>query len=384
VTSARKTLVIVCGEPSGETYAAGVARAFRARRPQAAMEGLGGRRLAAEGVRLLADYGPISVVGFVEAAARLPRILRLLRAVRRRVREPDVGAVLLVDFPEFNFRVGHAAAAAGVPVIYFVPPQLWAWRRGRARDLARFTRGVVVPFPFEEEILRRAGVAARFAGHPLMVELGPFLAAGAPGEEGAAEGGPVVGLLPGSREGEIRRHWPLMLRAAAMIRARFPGVRFLVPVAGPGARALVEEGLKEAAVCATIVEEERYRAFGEMDTALCASGTATLELALLGVPSVIVYRTSPLTYWVGRRLASVRHIGLPNLVGGAPFLPELVQGACRPERMAEEVAGLLGDPGRRLALRAACLALRERLRGEGPYEVAAEMIDREWEGTWGC
>lgn len=377
------TLFMVCGEPSGEAYAAGVARAFRKRVPGAVLEAIGSRRLEAEGVRIRLDYGEISVVGFSEVISHLPAIARALWIACRRASAPDVRAVLLVDFPEFNFRVGKRAAAAGIPVIYFVPPQLWAWRKERARELASFTKGVVVPFPFEVPILEKAGVNVRFAGHPLLAELGPLLDAPRdPGRLGAPPGSPVVGLLPGSRDREIRTHFPLMVRAAELVAARFPEARFVVPLADARFRPLIAGGLQGSAVCATIVGEDRHRAFLPMDAALCASGTATLELALLGVPAVIVYRTSLPTYWLGRSLVSVRSIGLPNIVDDEPFLPELIQDACRPERMAEEVAAMLSDPGRREALRTRCLALRERLRGEGPYEAAAAMLERAWEGTW--
>lgn len=374
------TLFVVCGEPSGETYAAGAVRAFRQIAPRAAVEGIGGERLAASGARLLFDYQAISVVGVFEVATRLPAILRALGMAIARARAGDVGAVLLVDFPDFNFRVGKNAAAAGVPVVYFIPPQLWAWRRGRARELAAFARGAVVPFPFEVPFLAEAGVDAVFAGHPLLWELAPWLEEARRPRETC--GGPVVGLLPGSREGEIASHLPLMVRAAGELSRRISGISFVVPLADRRFRPIVERGLQGASLCATIVDEARHRAFVEMDTALCASGTATLELALLGVPPVIVYRTSWPTYWIGRRLARVRNIGLPNIVAREPFLPELVQEECTAERMADEVFRLLADPARREALRARCLSLRDALEGEGPYEAVARMLAREWRGEW--
>ena len=163
-----KTLFLVCGEPSGEAYAARVARAFRGRFPGVPMEGIGSALLASEGVNLLRDYGDISVIGVTEALRRLPAIRAALSAATERVRRPDIGAVLLVDFPDFNFRVGKAAARRGIPVVYYIPPQVWAWRPGRAKTLARFTKGAVVLFPFEVAFLRASGVNAVFAGHPIL------------------------------------------------------------------------------------------------------------------------------------------------------------------------------------------------------------------------
>jgi lipid-A-disaccharide synthase len=380
----RKTLFIVCGEPSGETYAVRVARAFRKRFPDTPMEGIGSVRLASEGVRLLLDYGEISVVGLTEVARHLPAIVRALRAAVQRATRPDVGALLLVDFPEFNFRVGKKGNERGIPVIYYIPPQLWAWRPGRAGELARFTRGVVVPFPFEEPILRAQGVNVRFAGHPLLDELAPYWDAAAdPGRFGIPEGKRVVGLLPGSRPGEIRRHFSTMVAAARRIAGRFPDVHFAVPLAAPGFREAIRAILTGVELPLTIVENERFLLFRGMTAAICASGTATLELALLGVPAVIVYHTSSMTYRIGRRLASVTCIGLPNIVAGRKFLPELIQDACRSETMAGEIEGLLTDGKRREELGEQCRALREVLTGTGPSEAVVEMLAQEAGEAWG-
>lgn len=378
MSPAPKTLFIICGEPSGEAYAASVARAFRRRFPGAPMEGIGSASLAAEGVRLLLDYGSISVVGIVEVARHLPAILSALRAARRRVARDDVGALLLVDFPDFNFRVGRDAHRRNIPVIYYVPPQLWAWRRERARDLAAFTKGVVVPFPFEEPLLREQGVNARFAGHPLLDVLAPYLDAPPdPGRFGIPAGKRVVGLLPGSRSGEIRAHFPVMAAAAGRLAAAYPDVHFAVPLASPRFRADIERELSGKRLPLVIVERDRHLLFRGMAAAVAASGTATLELALLGVPPVIVYRTSPVTYWIGKRLAEVSSIGLPNIVAGERFLPELIQGECRPDRIEAELRALLSDPAHRDALAARCGSLRDRLSGPGPSEAVVDMLAAE-------
>jgi lipid-A-disaccharide synthase len=383
LTPPAKTLFILCGEPSGETYAVRVARAFRRRFPGVPMEGIGSDRLAGEGVRLLLDYAEISVVGMTEVARHLPAIAQALRAAVRRVTSTDVGALLLVDFPEFNFLVGKKASARGIPVIYYIPPQLWAWRAGRARELARFTKGVVVPFPFEEPILREQGVNVLFAGHPLLDELGPYIDAPAdPGRFGLPEGKRVVGLLPGSRKGEIRRHFPLMVEAARKIADRVDRVHFAVPLAGPGFRGEIMAGLTGSALPLTIVENERFLMFRGMETALSASGTATLELALMGVPAVIVYRTSAATYHIGKKLARVPCIGLPNIVAGRKFLPELIQDECSPETMAREIGDLLTDDGRREELAGTCRGLRGVLSGAGPSEAVVEMLAQEAGEAW--
>ena len=378
-----KTLFLLCGEPSGEAYAARVARAFRERFPDVPMEGIGSSRLEGEGVRLLRDYGDISVMGFTEVLKHIPAIRSALAAAKERVSRPDIGAVALVDFPDFNFRVGRAAWKRGVPVIYYIPPQVWAWRIGRARTLARFTKGAVVLFPFEEELLRRYGVNARFAGHPLMDELSTVLDAPAePARFGIPPGKSAVGLLPGSRPGEVEAHLQTLLSAARIVAERVPGVHFALPVARPALRDAITRGTSGCGLPLTLVDEERHRLFRCMDAAMAVSGTVTLELALLGVPSVIVYRASWLTYRIAKRLAKVRSVGLPNIVAGEPFLPELLQDDFTPRGVADALCDILVEGGRRAALRERCLSLRERLRGPGATGAVVDMLAREAADAW--
>ena len=378
-----KTLFLLCGEPSGETYAARVAGEFRRRFPDAPMEGIGGPRLEAQGVKLLRDYADISVVGFTEVLSHLPAIRNALSAAKRRLGEDDIGAVVLVDFPEFNFRVGLAARKRGIPVIYYIPPQLWAWRTGRARTIAKFARGAVVLFPFEETLLRKYGVNAVFAGHPLLDELEPWLEAEPdPARFGIPAGKTVIGLLPGSRAGEVSTHLPILLSAAREILKRFPEVHFALPVAGRSLRERIGRHLEGAGIPVTLVDAERQLMYRGLTAAVTVSGTATLELALLGVPSVIVYRTSWVTYRIGRLLAKVDRIGLPNIVAGECFLPELIQDDCRPDRIAEVLCRLLDDPAKLAGLRKRCSSLRDLLRGTGPTRAVVDMVAREADGSW--
>jgi len=378
-----RTLFLLCGEPSGEAYAARVARAFRERFPGVPMEGIGSSLLEGEGVKLLRDYGDISVMGITEVLKHLPAIRSALAAAKERVCRPDIGAVVLVDFPDFNFRVGRVAGERGVPVIYYIPPQVWAWRTGRARTLARFARGAVVLFPFEEELLRGYGVNARFAGHPLLEELAPVLDAPAePARFGIPAGKTVVGLLPGSRPGEVETHLPTLLSAARRIAERRPDVHFALPVARPALGEKIAKAVAGCGIPISLVGEERHRLFRCMDAAIAVSGTVTLELALLGVPSVIVYRTSWVTYRIAKRLAKVRSVGLPNIVAGEPFLPELLQDEFTPAGVAEALGGILGDPARREALQGRCLSLRALLRGAGPTGAVVDMLATEAASAW--
>ena len=378
-----KTLFLACGEPSGEAYAARVARAFRRRFPAVPMEGIGSALLASEGVRILRDYGDISVIGVTEALRRLPAIRASLSAATERVRRPDIGAVLLVDFPDFNFRVGKAAARSGIPVVYYIPPQVWAWRAGRAKTLSRFTRGAVVLFPFEVPFLRARGVNAVFAGHPILDEIGEFLDASPDPERfGIPRGKRGIGLLPGSRPGEVAVHLPVLLDAARLLLQRFPDLHFALPVARPALRKAIAREVAGSGLPVTLVDETRHLLFRGLDAAMAVSGTVTLELALLGVPAVIVYRTSWLSYQVGRRLAKVDCVGLPNIASGEKFLPELLQDECTPARIAGAVGEILADHVRRERLRAKGLSLRSLLRGPGPVEAVVSMLGKEAAGAW--
>jgi len=384
LTPSRKSLFVVCGEPSGETYAVRAIREFRKRYPDVPVAGIGSSRLEEAGVELLLDYREISVVGLTEVIRHLPAIVRALRATGRRATRRDVGALLLVDFPEFNFRVGKRADRAGVPVIYYIPPQVWAWRPGRARELARFTRGIVVAFPFEVAIFRDAGADARFAGHPLLDELSPWRDAEPdPARFGIPEGKRVVGLLPGSRSGEIAAHLSAMLEAARILHDADERLHFVLPLAIPRLRSDVDAGLTGHRLPLTIVEQDRYLLYRGMAAALSASGTATLELALLGVPHVIVYRTSAATYRIGKRLARVSRIGLPNLVAGEAVLPELIQGDANPEAMAREIRPLIEGGERRDEAVRKLRALWGTLWGPGPSGAVVELLSREAGEAWG-
>jgi lipid-A-disaccharide synthase len=378
-----KTLFLACGEPSGEAYAARVARAFRCRYPGVPMEGIGSALLAAEGVRIVRDYGDISVIGVTEALRRLPAIRAALSAVTERATRPDIGGVVLVDFPDFNFRVGIAAARRGIPVIYYVPPQVWAWRSGRAKTLSRFTKGAVVLFPFEVAFLRASGVNAVFAGHPILDELAPFLDEPPDPERfGIPRGKRAVGLLPGSRPGEIAAHLPVLLDAARLLLRRFPDLHFALPVARPALREAIARGVADSRLPVALVDEARQLLFRGLEAAIAVSGTVTLELALLGTPAVIVYRTSWLSYRIGRRLAKVDRVGLPNIASGEKFLPELIQDECTAPRIADALGEVLVDPVLRERLRAKGLALRSLLRGTGPAEAVVSMLGEEAAASW--
>jgi lipid-A-disaccharide synthase len=376
---ASPTILISAGEASGDLHGSLVARALRARWPDATLYGLGGPRMAAEGVELLADMADLAVMGFVEVIGRLPYFVRLLGRMEREIGRRATDLVLPIDYPGFNLRLARKASAAGVPVLYYIAPQVWAWHRSRARALARHADRLAVILPFEESFFAQAGTRVCFVGHPLLDQ--PGLAPGPPeGEENRLfreARPPVVALLPGSRTQEVKRHLELFQDAAAILQARDPELQPVIAAASNLPRTLFRAARFPLAADAP---DLLARARG----ALVKSGTGTLEAALRGTPMAIAYRAHPLSYELARRLVGVEHIGLVNLIAGKRAFPELVQGDATPRALADALAPYLADgPVRRQAL-AELSRVRERLQAppdgygsvaERVSGLAAELLD---------
>lgn len=328
--------------------------------------GVGGPRLRGEGLALAAKAEDLSLMGLVEVLAHLPRLLRLWLRVRQQALTFRPHVAVLIDSPDFHLPLAGALARAGIPVVLYVSPQLWAWRAGRVRRIRRFVRRVLCILPFEVDFYARHGVDARFVGHPLVDELAPLR------PDLSAERELALALLPGSRPQEVRELLPVMAEAFASLRASFPELGGKVVVA-PG---LGEESLRTLlpGPCdgLSFVHEDRYRELATCRGALVASGTATLECALLDVPMVITYRLHPLTYMLARRLVRVPRVGLVNLVAGESVAPELIQDALTVESLSAAGARLLGPEG--TAQRRKLAAVRARLGEPGASRRAAEEI----------
>jgi lipid-A-disaccharide synthase len=353
-------------------------RALRELAPGIRLTGMGGGHMAAAGLEVIVDPTGQAAVGTSEAVGRLPALYRAYRAMGQRLLTDRPGALVLIDFPEFNLRLARRARRAGVPVIYFIPPQLWAWRAGRIRQMARRVRRVLAVFPFEPPLYERAGVPVTFVGHPLLDVVPLDLTRDeARRRLGADPGHALIGLLPGSRPGEIERLLPPMLAAARRLAAADGRRRFVLGVAPTVSRAQVTAILRRDEAGTPLVElvsERTYEVMAAADTLLIASGTATLEAALLGAPMVICYRVSRLTELLARALTRVRWIGLPNLVSGRAVVPELIQGEVTGARLAREAARLLEDPVAATAQRAAFKELRARLGEAGVGRRAARAV----------
>ena len=366
--------MISCGEPSGDLYAGALAVEIRRREPDAQIFGLGGQRLMAGGGELLADYRGLSVTGLLEAVRVIPRSLGVMRCLLAAARSEKPQALVVIDFPDFNFRLAESVKRLGIPVIYYVSPQIWAWRRTRMRTMKRIADRVLVIFPFEENIYKDAGVPVEFVGHPL-VDLarahGPratFLR-----DAGLDPGRPVVALLPGSRPNEVERLLPVMCEAAVEISRRLPEAQFIIARA-PSLEDRLFQRIRWHQVRPAEVLARTDDVLAAADAAVTASGTATVQAALHGRPMVVVYRLSPMTYRFGRRFVHVDTFAMVNLLAGRRIVPELIQDDCTPEAVAREVLSLLTDPAKADEMRASLREVRERLGSPGASARAAEAV----------
>jgi lipid-A-disaccharide synthase len=329
-------------------------------------------------MEVIVDPTGHAAVGISEAVGRVPALYRAYRAMGRQLLADRPRALVLIDFPEFNLRLARRARRAGVPVVYFIPPQLWAWRAGRVRQMARRVKRVLAVFPFEPPLYERARVPVTFVGHPLLDVLPLDLTRDEARRRLAVDPGhPVIGLLPGSRPGEIERLLPPMLDAVRRLAAVDGRRRFVLGLAPTVARdqvATIMTGSGPGMPPIELVSGRTYEVMAAADTLLIASGTASLEAALLGAPMVICYRVSRFTELLARALARVRWIGLPNLVSGRMVVPELIQGEVTGTRLAGEAARLLDDPVAATAQRAAFKDLRARLGEPGVGRRAARAV----------
>jgi lipid-A-disaccharide synthase len=366
--------MISCGEPSGDLYAGALARELRQQAPATEIYGFGGPRLAAAGGQLLGDYQGLAVTGLSEVLRTLPRTWRMYRhliaeAERRR---PDV--FVAIDFADFNFRLGQALHARGIPVVYYISPQLWAWRPGRIQAMRRFVDQVLVIFPFEPPIYEQAGIPVQFVGHPLVELIGtpPSRAEVLSGLD-LDPAAPTVGVLPGSRRNEVRATLPDLLDAAHRLTQAIDGVQFVIARA-PGLDADLFAHPRVAGLRLAMVEGDTDAVLASSDVVVTASGTATVQTALHGKPMVIVYRLSPLTYRLGRRFVMVDTFGMVNLIAGRRIVPELIQDDFTPGRVAGALQRFLIDTAYADETRQALGEVRARLGGPGASARAASMV----------
>ncbi|MDR1989524.1 MAG: lipid-A-disaccharide synthase [Acidobacteriaceae bacterium] len=366
-------LLLSCGEPSGDVYAGALVRALNALSPGADVFGLGGPAFAAAGGRLIEDFSRLTVTGLTEVLAKIPALHAAKRRLVEAARTERPDALVVIDFSGFNLRLASDIHALGIPVIYYISPQVWAWRSGRIKTIARTARRVLVIFPFERAIYEQAGVPVEFVGHPL-IDLIPAVPPRADylRAHGLDPARPVVALLPGSRTGEVHRILPVLAGAISLIRARVPDAQFLVAQA-PGLADDLFAPVRGISGC-TVVRGEADAVLASSDVVVTASGTATVQTALHGTPMVVVYKLAPLSYTMGRPLVKLETFAMVNLIAGSRIVPELIQDQCTPATVADEAVLLLTDAARRAAMMEGLARVRQQLGGPGASRRAAEAI----------
>lgn len=366
-------LLISCGEPSGDLYGGELLRHLRGRIPDLQAFGLGGEHVSGEGTTLHGHVRDLAVVGIVEVVKHLGSIRRIFNQLLAEVDRHRPDLAVLVDYPSFNLRLARELKRRGVPIVYYISPQIWAWKGWRIREIRRNIDRMLVIFPFEEAIYRSAGVPVTFVGHPLVDLVQPL--ADPPAflrSIGLDPARPVVAVLPGSRPQEVAHNLPPLAGGIERLARKRPDLQFLLALAPSLDPAAVRAALGPQPV--SLVVGRTHAVLSAATLGLVASGTATVEAAILGTPMVVVYRISPLSWAVGRHMVRVAHAAMPNLIAGREVVKELIQGALRPERVAEEALALLDDPARLAQVRADLAQVRQGLGGQGASERAAAAV----------
>jgi lipid-A-disaccharide synthase len=368
--------MIITGEASGDMHGANLIRAMQEEAPGLRVCGMGGPELRSCGMEVLYDAARLSVVGLLEVFNHLGDIRAAMAVLEARLASERPDLLILIDLPDFNLMMAKRAKRLGVPVFYYISPQVWAWRSGRVRKIKRLVDRMAVILPFEQEFYRQRGMEVDFVGHPLLDTVKTtksrreFLA-----RLGIEPGSrPVLGILPGSRVGEVRTMLPIFLAAARLLAAEFGPPVCLLPVAAAlDDRLLAESGLAESGLEVHTLREDRYDLMAACNAVMAASGTVTLELAILGVPMVVAYRVSPITYFLGRWLIKVKYASLVNLVAGEKIVPELMQREATPENISQALRSLLGDTGAAERMKEGLARVVRQLGGPGASRRAAQV-----------
>lgn len=370
-----KKILLVAGEVSGDLHGSHLVEAIQHLEPEVQFFGVGGESLKRRGMKLLYPAHSLSVVGITEVFLKLGTILKALRGLKRSLDREKPDLVILIDFPEFNLRLAKMAHRRGIPVLYYISPQVWAWRPKRINLIARWVKKMIVLFPFEVPLYEAAGVDAEWVGHPLLDIVRPTL----PKEVAFQQFGldpkrRTIGLLPGSRVHEVERLLPPLLDSAHLLQREIPDLQFVIPLAPGIPKTILSSWMKNISIPVKVVEGFTYDVMNLAELLITASGTATLEGAILGKPMIIIYRVSLLSYWVGRALIQVDHIGLVNLVAEKEIAPELIQKDAHPQRIADEAFRILRDPILSRKMSESMGQMRQKLGEPGAAQRAALIV----------
>ncbi len=369
-----RRVMIVAGEASGDLHGGNLVRAMHQINPDLSFYGMGGKKMQAAGVELLADAADMAVVGLTEVVFKLGMILRVMRRLTNTLTKTPPALLILIDYPDFNLPLARAARKRGIKVLYYISPQVWAWRKDRIDIIRNTVDRMAVILPFEEEFYRKAGVDVTFVGHPLLDEVTrKYPRAAAQKRFGLQEEAVTIAILPGSRKSEVARLLPEMLGACRILIEKISPIQFVLPLAGTLAPDFVRDILRQFPVRVNVIPDEMYDIVAVADAAMVASGTATLETALLETPMVVVYKVSGLSYAIGRRFIQVDHISLVNLIAGRAVVPELIQNDANPERIAAEMRELITRHGRAREMKLALSGIRGKLGTPGASQRTAQI-----------
>jgi lipid-A-disaccharide synthase len=370
-----KKILLAAGEASGDLHGAHLVEAIHQIDPEVQLLGLGGEHLERKGMKLLYHSHSLSVVGITEVLFKLRAILKVLKGLKESLDREKPNLIILIDFPDFNLRLAKIAHQKGIPVLYYISPQVWAWRRGRVRVIAERVKKMVVFFPFEVSLYEAAGVDVEWVGHPLLDIVKPTLSK----EEAFRQFGldpqrRTIGLLPGSRIQEVDRLLPPLLGSAHLLQQEIPDLQFVIPMAPGFTEETLSPWMRNSSAPVKLIQGRTYDVMNISDLLILASGTATLEGAILGKPMIIVYKVSLLSSWVGRAMIRVNHIGLANLVAGKRIAPELIQKDVNPKRIAEEALRILKDSVLQQKMVESLKEVRQRLGNPGAAQRAARIV----------
>ena len=376
----KKRVLIVAGEASADLHGSNLVRAIKKMDPGLSIWGVGGEKMKAAGVKILIPSSAMAVVGLTEVFSKLHRISKAYFQLKSILKRKDTDLLILLDYPDFNINLARSAKRFGIPVLYYISPQVWAWRKGRVKKIADRVDRMAVILPFEKPFYKKHGLSVEYVGHPLL-DAAPIRPNrnDAIRELGLENADPVLGLLPGSRTDEVINLLPVMIKASSLLSSRYPALKCVLPLASTISPGLVRSIIGESSLDIKISRQGIYQSLAACDMAVVASGTATLEAAIMGIPMVIAYRVSPISYWVGKIMVRVPHIGLVNLVAGEEIVPELIQGEVTPERIAEEALTILMAGQRRENMIKKLGEVKEKLGEGGASErtagMAIEMIN---------
>ena len=370
-----KKILLVAGEVSGDLHGSHLVEAVQSIAPEIQFFGVGGEGLRKAGMKLLYPSQSLSVVGTTEVFFKLRAILKALRGLKKSIDRERPDLVLLIDFPDFNLRLARIAHRRGIPILYYVSPQIWAWRPKRIKLIARLVKKMIVLFPFEVPLYEAAGVDVEWVGHPLLDTVRPTLPKeGAFRQLGLDPQRRTIGLLPGSRMHEVERLLPPLLASAHLLHEGIPDLQFVIPLAPGISKATLSPWMKNISVPVTVVEGFTYDVMSLSELLIAASGTATLEGAILGKPMIIIYKVSLVSSWIARALIRLDHIGLVNLVAEKEIAPELLQKEVNPQRIADEAFRILRDPILSRKMVDSMNEVRQKLGEPGAVQRTARIV----------